>query len=90
MGGVEQPSPAPYLRWDLLTGGLAFKAGLRLRVVEGRLGLGVRACVVMVGVLGTQVELRKARAHAAGLAEGLGAGNDGRRRRRGGGAVAAL
>lgn len=41
-------------------------------------------------VLGTQVELCKARGHAAGLAEGLGARDHGRRRRRGGGAVAAL
>lgn len=68
-----------------------------LRVVEGRLGMGVSACgrwvvvVVMVGVLGTQVELCKARGHAAGLAEGLGARHHGRRRRRrGGGAVAAF
>lgn len=96
-GGWDRAaSPAPYLRWDLLTVGLALKAALRLREVEGRLGLGVGACVVVVGgVLGTQVELRKAGAHAARLAEGLGARDDGRRRRRrrrrrGGGAVTAL
>lgn len=48
--------------------------------------------VVMVGVLGAQVELCKARGHTAGLAEGLGARDHGRRRRRrrGGGAVAAF
>lgn len=77
-----------------------FGPSVALRVVEGRLGLGVSACgrwvvvlvVVMVGVLGTQVELCKARGHAAGLAEGLGARDHGRRRRRrrGGGAVAAF
>lgn len=86
----------PYLGRDLLAAGLVFKPSLR--VVEGRLGLGICACrrwvvVVMVGVLGAQVELCKARGHATGLAEGLGAGNHGRRRRRrrrGGGAVAAL
>lgn len=71
---------------------------LDLRVVEGRLGLGFSACgrwmvVVMVGVLGAQVELCKARGHATGLTEGLGARDHGwrwRRRRRGGGAVAAF
>ena len=73
-----------------------FGPSLGLRVVEGRLGLGVSACrrwmvvvVVMVGVLGTQVELCKARGHATGLAEGLGARHHGRRRR-GGGTVAAF
>lgn len=44
----------------------------------------------MVGVLGTQVELCKASGHAAGLTEGLGAGDHGWRRRRGSGAVAAF
>lgn len=46
----------------------------------------------MVGVLGTQVELCKARGHTTRLAEGLGARDHGRRRRRrrGGGAVAAF
>ena len=91
----RRPSSAPYLGRYLLAAGLV----LGLRVMEGRLGLGVSACgrwvvvVVMVGVLGTQVELCKARGHAAGLAEGLGASDHGRRRRRrrrGGGAVAAL
>lgn len=91
---------APYLGRYLLAAGLVFGPSVGLRVVEGRLGLGVSACgrwvvvvVVMVGVLGTQVELCKARGHAAGLAEGLGARDRGRRRsgrRRGGGAVAAF
>jgi len=74
-----------------------FESRLGLRVVEGRVGLGVSACgrrvvVVMVGVLGTHVELCKARGHTAGFAEGLGARDHRRRRRRrrGGGAVAAL
>lgn len=45
----------------------------------------------MVGVLGAQVELCKARGHTAGLTEGLGARDHGwRRRRRGGGAVGAF
>lgn len=92
---------AAYLRRHLLGAGLVLGPSLGLRVVvvvEGRLGLGVSACgrwvmvVVMVGVLGAQVELCKARGHAAGLAEGLGARDHGRRRRRrrGGGAVAAF
>lgn len=91
--GKTGPHQLPYLRGDLLTAGLAFEAVLRLRVVKGRLGLGVGACVVMVGVLGAQVQLCKVRAHAAGLAEGLRARDHGRRsgrRRRGSSAVAAL
>lgn len=93
------PSSAPYLGGYLLAADLVFGPSVGLRVVEGRLGLGVSACgrwvvVVMVGVLGAQVELCKARGHAAGLAEGLGARDHGRRkrrrRRRGGGAVAAF
>lgn len=44
----------------------------------------------MVGVLGAQVELCKARGHATRLAEGLGARDHRWRRRRGGGAVAAF
>lgn len=93
-GGEGSRPPAPYLGRDLLAAGLMFKPSLR--VVEGRLGLGICACrrwvvvVVMVGVLGAQVELCKARGHTAGLAEGLRAGNHGWRRRRGGSAVAAL
>lgn len=61
---------------------------LGLRVVEGRLGLGFSACgrwmvvVVVVGVLGAQVELCKASGHPTGLAEGLGASDEGWRRRR--------
>lgn len=48
-GGVGQrgkgwPSPDPYLRRNFLTAGLVFKPILGLRVVEGRLGLGVSAC----------------------------------------------
>lgn len=94
-GGGRGPSSASYLGRHLLAGGL----GPRLGVVEGRLGLGVSACgrrvmveVVVVGVLGAQVELCKARGHAAGLAERLRASDHGRRRRRrrGGGAVAAF
>lgn len=86
------PSSAPYLGRYLLVAGLVFSPSLR--VVEGRLGLGVSACgrwvVVVVGVLGTQVELCKARGHTGRLAEGLGARDHERRRRRrrGGGAVA--
>lgn len=93
-GGEGSRPPAPYLGRDLLAAGLMFKPSLR--VVEGRLGLGICACrrwvvvVVMVGVLGAQVELCKARGHTAGLAEGLRAGNHGWRRRRGGSAVVAL
>lgn len=88
------PSVAPYLGRHLLTAGLLFSPRKDLRVVEGRLGLGVSACgrlvVVMVGVLGTQVELCKTRGHASRFAEGLGPSDHGRRRRRGGGAVAAF
>ena len=92
--GREQGRPlsTPYLGRHLLAAGLVLCPSLALGEVEGRLG--VSACVrwwvvVMVGVLGAQVKLCKARGHAAGLAEGLGARDHGRRRRRrGGGAVA--
>lgn len=72
-GGAQAAS---YLGRHLLTGGL----GPRLRVVQGRLGLGVSACgrrvmvvvvVELVWVLGAQVELCKASGDAAGLAERL-------------------
>lgn len=80
------PSLAPYLRRYLLIAGLVISPSKGLRVVKGRLGLGVSACrrwmVVMVGVLGAQVQLCKTRGHAARLAERLGARNDRRRRRR--------
>lgn len=83
-GGGGGPSSAPYLGRYLLAAGLLFGPSKGLRVVEGRLG--VSACgrwvVVMMGVLGTQVELCKVRGHAGGLAEGLGARDHGRRRRR--------
>lgn len=91
MGGCQEregegPSLAPYLGRHLLTVGLMFSPSGALRVVEGRLG--VNACrrwvVVMVGVLGSQVELCKARGGAARLAEGLGARHHRWRRRRGG------
>lgn len=88
-------SPSSYLWRNLFTAGLVFQPILSLGVVEGRLGVGVSECrrwvvvVLMVGVLGAQVELCKIRRHATGFAEGLGA-SDNRRRRRGGGAVAAL
>lgn len=91
--GRGGPSSAPYLGRYLLAAGLVFGPSMGLRVVEGRLGLGVSACgrrVVVVMVLGTQVELCKARSHTAGLTEGLGARDHGRRRRRGGGTVAAF
>lgn len=92
--GSRGPSSAPYLGRYFLADGLLFGPNMGLRVVEGSLGLGVSACgrwvMVMVGVLGTQVELCKARVHAAGLTEGLGSRDHGRRRRRGGGAVAAF
>lgn len=91
------PSEVPYLRRYLLITGLGISPSKGLRVVKGRLGLGVSACgrrmVVMVGVLGAQVQLCKIRGHTAGLAEGLGARDDRwrrRRRRRGGSAVTAF
>lgn len=76
----------PYLGWHFVT-------GLDLRMVKGRLGLGVSACrqwVMMVGILGAQVELCKARSDSTGLTEGLRASDHGRRRRRGGSTVTAL
>lgn len=90
------PSQAPYLRRYLLIRGLVISPSKGLRVVKGRLGLGVSACrrwmVVMVGVLGAQVQLCKTRGDATRLAERLGARNDRRRRRRrrGGSAVTAF
>lgn len=98
-GRGRGPSQAPYLGGHLLITGLVLSPSQGLRVVEGRLGLGVSACgrrmVVMVGVLGAQVQLCKARGHTGGLAERLGARDDRwrwrrRRRRRGGSAVTAF
>lgn len=91
------PSSAPYLRRYLLIIGLGFSPSKGLRVVVGRLGLGVSTCrrrvVVMMGVLGTQMQLCKARGHATRLTERLGARDHRwrrRRRRRGGSTVAAF
>ena len=83
-GGGRGPSSAPYLGRNFLSADLGFGLTKTLRVVEGRLGLGVSACGrwLLLGVLGAQLELCKARVHAGGLAEGLRARDHGRRRRR--------